>query len=171
MRHSFTLLLVFSSIFPTLFAQEWELCRQVIGSYGGSAIVQGQHLSYTVGEPVIGTFTSTDFIVTQGFHQPELCVAVEVSTLDWDAAWQIVVHPNPTSAVLYVSWRGEGTPPHYHYSIYNLQGQVISPSANVDHGEQLLIDCRQWPVGQYYLQIGLPENDKIVHLPFILTQP
>ncbi|MCF8366769.1 MAG: hypothetical protein K9H16_13355, partial [Bacteroidales bacterium] len=44
--------------------------QQVIASSGGYFENENLSLSFTIGEPVIETFTGTDFILTQGFQQP-----------------------------------------------------------------------------------------------------
>lgn len=68
--------------------------QQVISSAGASATGTGVQLSWTVGEPVISTFTGTSAILTQGFHQSKLTItSIEPVSLP---GLEIKVYPNPT---------------------------------------------------------------------------
>jgi hypothetical protein len=55
------------------------LAHQVTNLAGAEALVSGYVLSASVGEPAILTFTSNDFVLTQGFLQPEVLPCEEVS--------------------------------------------------------------------------------------------
>ena len=53
-----------------------SMCNQVIGTTGFSAIEQNKYWAYTVGEVAIFTLSNTQdvSVLTQGFHQPDLCL-------------------------------------------------------------------------------------------------
>ena len=55
------------------------LAHQVTNLAGAEAMVSGYVLSASVGEPAISTFSSPDFILTQGFLQPEVLPCEEIS--------------------------------------------------------------------------------------------
>ncbi len=168
MKYLYPIVLLLCSINPIL-SQELELCRQVIGVTGSSAISSGQNFAYTIGEPVIGTVSSQDYILTQGFHQPELCIVLDVTTFELEDTWSLKLFPNPTSDQIQLTWEGQGIVPLHHYVIYNAQGQqVIISSKEIDTNTSS-INCQQLAAGSYYLQVFLSEKNQKISLPFIVS--
>lgn len=76
LKHS-TLLLAIVLIAGSLHAQV-ALERVVIGSVGSFSEAGPINVSATVGEPVVMTFSATDFILTQGFQQPRVAAELEL---------------------------------------------------------------------------------------------
>jgi hypothetical protein len=57
-----------------------SLKRKVIASAGGKMASGGYQLSYTIGEPVNTKLSSGDYVLSQGFQQPDLTNAWALST-------------------------------------------------------------------------------------------
>jgi hypothetical protein len=72
--------------------------QQVIGAGGGSKLVGGYTIDFTVGETVIAT-AGSDPSCTEGFHQPLTARDLPDPNLI-NAAWYIKVYPNPVHGQL-----------------------------------------------------------------------
>lgn len=68
----------------------------VVSAAGGSAQSGNYRMVWTLGEPTVGTLRRDDFILTQGFHQPNFIVTSV--KYHFPETLQIQVFPNPTSA-------------------------------------------------------------------------
>ncbi len=145
----FALLLCFAS--GVCFSQDYQICTQVIGSAGKSATQGGLSFSYTIGESVITTLTGNSRILTQGFHQPELCMPVSTHNLDL-ADWDIEVFPNPTADILTVRYATEKSRP-LHATVFNLYGQVLIANQVLSQPGGTIIDCAALQPGVYLLHL------------------
>lgn len=166
-RFTFSLLLLLGGV-GSANAQTLTLCQQVIGATGTSSVEQGLVYSYTVGETFTTTLrtTGTDVVLTQGFHQPEICLAVSTHTPTAFADWDIQVYPNPTAQYLTVQYA-------------NPQGHLLSASAVDQTGRILLadrplsgievsqIDCALWPAGVYFLLLSDTQTKATATVRFV----
>lgn len=104
-----------------------------------------------MGEPSITTLAGSSRIVTQGFHQPELCQVVSTHNFDL-ANWNVEVFPNPTSDFLTVRYStGKGIT--LHATVFNLLGQVMLDNRLLAPSTGTQIDCAEWQPGVYILQL------------------
>jgi hypothetical protein len=71
--------LYFLSLLIGMSLQAQSIERQVIGSSGTSFSNASVQLDFTVGELVVSTLTDGSTILTQGFHQTNLLVAIKVA--------------------------------------------------------------------------------------------
>lgn len=69
--------IIFLLIFNGVFSQTIE--RKVIPSSGGYFKNNSLEVTYTIGEPVIETFSANNYLLTQGFNQPK---ATDFETID-----------------------------------------------------------------------------------------
>ena len=68
--------------------------QEVISSAGATYSTANLQLSWTVGEPVVETFSAGSTVLTQGFHQSKLVItAIDPIPL---AGFELEVYPNPT---------------------------------------------------------------------------
>ncbi|MBE0654801.1 MAG: hypothetical protein IH594_13445, partial [Bacteroidales bacterium] len=77
--------------------------QQVVSSGGGSKSATGVQISWTLGEPVIETFSSGSTILTQGFHQSKLS-ATPVTDLLFPEM-ELTVFPNPTQDYVIIQFK------------------------------------------------------------------
>ncbi len=91
---------------PIQTMKELRPVPEVVSNYGGSANAGGIYFEWTVGEPRVEAITKTDYLFTQGFHQP-LVYTIQVKKTDTailiaSDKIKITVYPNPISTVLKV---------------------------------------------------------------------
>jgi hypothetical protein len=156
-RLLFTLLFLFSVLGVGWAQQDFENCAQVISTSGKFAQRAGKVFFYTVGEPVILTLKNPRYALTQGFHQPDLCVSVSTRDLRL-ADWQIEVFPNPTAD--FVTFRFDETQGNtLELSVWNLLGQNILTNYSLNNPQGTTLDCTQWQSGVYIATLRDPKTD------------
>lgn len=106
------------------FIRAQSLSNEVIGSSGNHFTSAGYALSWTLGEPVTETFTGPNYILTQGFHQPEINLS---GIPDQPYEGELSAYPVPTEGIVNINFhnlpRGE-----YRLALYDLQGRELSNS-------------------------------------------
>lgn len=153
MNRSIRCLLVLFLFAGAVRGQDVSLCNQVLSAAGKTAVEQGNSWAWTVGEPVIFTLGPVaDRILTQGFHQSDLCLPA-VSTNDASLAdWHIEVFPNPTADVLHVRFSAEKTGA-LTAAVFDMLGRVVLANALLDSPDDAVIDCSAWLPGVYLLHL------------------
>lgn len=132
-------------------------CSQEVVSSGGDQFSNSEgSFSFTVGEPVIETFSGSQEILTQGFQQNYEQI-LAFSTIPYLSNFS--VYPNPFSEVVTILF-SEGMDKEITISLHELDGKLISIMNNIESGssgkiELLLTDL---PDGMYFLNI-LISND------------
>jgi hypothetical protein len=140
-RKVYFFIFIFSCAVGSLHAQ------QVISSAGASATGTGVQLSWTIGEPVIETFTGTSAILTQGFHQSKLTVtAIDPALFP---GLDVTVYPNPVSTQLRYKISGERIQ-NLSYRMINAEGKIILTKIVVNPEE--LINMEIYTSGIYLLK-------------------
>lgn len=142
----------------SLTAQDYENCAQVIGATGKFAQRAGKIFFYTVGEPVILTLKTERYSLTQGFHQPDLCLSVATHDLDL-AAWQIEVFPNPTADFITIRFDADQGNALV-LSAHNLLGQTVLSDYPLTDPTGSFLDCTTWQSGVYIVQLRDPKSDQ-----------
>jgi Secretion system C-terminal sorting domain len=145
-------------------------CHQVIGATGKSATESGLYYAYTIGEPVVMTLKKQgiNVVLTQGFHQHDVCLPVTSTNPDLWAEWDIQVYPNPVAQWLTVQY----TAP----DVSDLSGTVISPDGRTvltsthipPDGARL--DVSSLTAGIYILQLHDRINGGVSSVRFVKTQ-
>ena len=95
-----TQLLVFFIVFSSLsgFCQSLDL--EVIASAGKSSQNLNFQLDWTIGEVITTTISSEDYILSQGFHQPNLIIS-SIGLSDFPGL-SVSIYPNPATEVVSV---------------------------------------------------------------------
>ena len=87
-------LATFFLVLPLLLLFYKSQAQEVISSAGASYSSSNLQLSWTIGEPMVETFSAGGTILTQGFHQSKLVItAIDPIPL---AGFELEVYPNPT---------------------------------------------------------------------------
>ncbi len=135
------LLIIILLIGVTISAQE------VVSSGGETQSASGYEISWTIGEPVIETFTGGSNILSQGFHQSKLTVTSLTEILNPDI--KLKVFPNPTNDFVLIQFNelieNSG------YTLYNLTGKVLESKLITSNETKL--DLRNYASGQYILKL------------------
>ena len=167
MNRPLLLIFVFFSV-GALHAQNLSTCQQVIGTTGTAKTESGLRYAYTVGEPIIFTLKKpgVNVEITQGFHQPDVCLPVSgVTDAEW-AGWDIQVYPNPATDFLQVLHASPNAKP-LQAMVVNAEGKQISGVLTLSaNGDQ--IDLRQWVSGHYFMVMTHPDNGATATVQFVV---
>ena len=121
--------------------------QEVISSGGETQSASGYEISWTIGEPVIETFTGSTNILTQGFHQSKLTVTPITEFLN--SRIELKVFPNPTSDFVLIQFNelveNSG------YTLFNLTGKVLESELLTSTSTKL--DLKNYASGQYILKL------------------
>jgi hypothetical protein len=144
--------------FTSLYAQSIQ--PNVIASAGGSYSNDHLQLDWTIGEAVIETVHNGDYILTQGFHQPDI---FKVSTLDFNEHLSLRLQPNPVQEALLVN--GEFESVHTgQFQLCNAIGQQIWSSSFSGKTISLTIDMKSFAAGIYFFNMVTADHIKGIQL-------
>jgi hypothetical protein len=136
-----------------LFASSSLSAQEVITSAGDFHQNSNFSVSWTIGEPVIDTWSASGTVLTQGFQQP---ILVSVSIYENpDLNYTINAFPNPTSDFLNVVI-SNGTYDKMQYLLFDVTGKLIDSRQIVSEQTEILFS--HLPVATYYVKII--ENNK-----------
>jgi hypothetical protein len=140
-----------------------KLGPTVIASAGTEYSVDDLRISYTIGELVVPTFSTTDYYLTQGYQQP---VKFMISGINNDPGTDVNVKifPNPTSKFVYIKITDMSLPVDCQIEVYNMFGQrillPIQRSRVNNNGENIKIDLSNVTRGTYFIRILEKEIQK-----------
>jgi hypothetical protein len=126
------------SLFCFHFASAQSLTPQVIASAGNFATNSGYSLSYTMGEPVVPTFTASGSILTQGFQQDYLSTPTAVQQVSYPDI-SVSIYPNPAANYVNVLVTSDKSTSNLSIRLFDLLGRSVNvPVANHSDGTQKL---------------------------------
>ncbi|MGC4104509.1 T9SS type A sorting domain-containing protein [Ferruginibacter sp.] len=112
-------LLLLLTIYSTSNAQIVAV-RQVTASLGKDTLIGTTNWAYTVGEPVIETYTFGNYTLTQGFHQPDgYSITPFIPIIN-----NLVIYPNPGRPNSTLSFYLRVDKPKLSILIYDAQGKL-----------------------------------------------
>ncbi|MBI5540743.1 MAG: T9SS type A sorting domain-containing protein [Bacteroidia bacterium] len=94
--------------------------QEVVSSGGDFHKTPSGSVSYTIGEPVIETYTNSSNVLTQGFNQTKLTVT-EVSTLN-NLNIEVSAYPNPTQEFVIIKTSSFVD---LNYEVFDSKGRII----------------------------------------------
>ena len=147
------ILLLFST---SVYSQNSE---QFIGSSGGDYTNSQAQLSFTLGEVVVETISSSGNMLTQGFQQPNLILTTLIDNSDFEG---LNVYPNPFEDILYIEQRVQNE---IQISLIDIAGRVVQ-KYEVSKKKSLL-DFSNTTSGQYFLIIKnkrKPQSSQSINL-------
>lgn len=122
--------------------------QNVIASSGKQWTDQKIDVSWTIGEPV--TFiTELSYMVTQGFHQPELTISGIYKKPSVNIL--IEAYPNPTLGFIYLKIKGKTSL--YQVEIINSEGKKIFSNEMQLGNDSQSIDFTGYPQGIYFVRV------------------
>tara|TARA_B100001250_G_scaffold142610_1_gene122005 strand:+ start:737 stop:1264 length:528 start_codon:yes stop_codon:yes gene_type:complete len=142
----------------TLYAQTDIINSPIlISSSGGTLIQNNYNLCFSLGEIAIETFTQSDVIITQGFHQDHY----QVSTIDEISNQHAIdFFPNPTADLLNVNCNIEQP---VDLIIKDMKGSVVFSLLEAEGRKTQQINLSHFSQGIYFLEIRLIKNKKQVY--------
>ncbi|MDW3211826.1 MAG: T9SS type A sorting domain-containing protein [Reichenbachiella sp.] len=118
MRHLINLLALLLYFSYSSFAQS-------VISNGGEIFQNNQiHLAWTIGEPLNETYSESNLILSQGFHQS----AQEALTTSVDALQSFSIYPNPTQRSLQI--QSQIRIEELIVEMYNVDGKLVLQSSH-----------------------------------------
>ena len=129
--------------------------QEVVATAGETQSVSGFEISWTLGEPVIQTFSTGSNQLTQGFHQTNLQVT-PVSELLLPN-FELNVFPNPTSELLFI--RMNEMPSSPGFALFDLSGKLISQKKIESTNTQ--VNLKKFAAGTYFLKIIQNKNQTV----------
>jgi hypothetical protein len=138
----------------TLAVGAQQVKQDVIASAGGynKSSDNSISISWTLGETIIPTFTSSDgsLILTHGFQQ-KLVITTEVENIEESV--KITIYPNPASEIVNIQFE---TAPDKEILLYLLdaQGKLVKTDKIEPSIAEKQINLQDLPAGVYYLRLA-----------------
>ncbi len=130
-----------------------SLKQDVISSAGGYNVASGGSISisWTLGETIIPTFTSSDgsLIITHGFQQKIIITTVVENILD---PVSITIYPNPASEAINIKFDSPTTVEITFFLINNQGGMAKTGKIEAATSDKE-INMQDLPSGIYYLRL------------------
>jgi hypothetical protein len=120
----------------------------LVSTCGNTFTTSNAMLEWSAGECAIATYTAPTFLLTEGFHQPNLLTTAvsEAAAGDWEA-W-----PNPVTDVLHLRTSYAIAGP-LHFRLFNSMGQAVMQwdAAETDGEKE---SSGQSPRQQWHVSLG-----------------
>lgn len=125
------------------------VAQEVISAAGDSHKKINGSISYTIGEPVIETFTGVNTILTQGFQQTNLLITAldELPGLDYE----ISAFPNPAADFVKIRIDKKSIAG-MQYKLYDMNGNLVQQ--NSLNGDETEIPFSDLSPAEYILKIS-----------------
>lgn len=114
------LILIFPVIISVINGYSQQLSHQVLVPAAGVIATAGINYSQTVGETSVEIFTSSDYLLTQGFQQPR----IKFIPVNIPPGHGVMIYPNPVVDIVNIVLFGE-TARSFKISMINISGTVI----------------------------------------------
>ncbi len=125
---------------------------QVIGSAGNTATSGNTQLTWTIGEPIVNTATSTNNVLTQGFNQGLLLI----TAIDELNNTTVSIQPNPTSDFAIIKLDDQNLS-NAQYILTDINGKVIQQ--NKIENKQTSVSFQDLANATYFIQV-ITSNQK-----------
>jgi hypothetical protein len=125
--------------------------QSLLGSTGFYQSVSGFSVSYTIGELAITSETSGNYLLTQGFQQPD---TINGAVEEEDGPEFIKAFPNPVKDYLTILLYKSGVS-EFWIDAYNLKGSksMHLRIEGVYYGESKVLNLKEFPKGMYIFHI------------------
>ncbi|MFN8281970.1 MAG: T9SS type A sorting domain-containing protein [Chitinophagales bacterium] len=139
------------------FSNAQTVSPQLISSSSGKGTISANYFEWSVGEPMVQTFSSATLIITQGFLQPTnaLPTAIKNNTI---ASNELNLFPNPTANEIFLqtNFKEDGR---LTYQLYDINGTLLlNNETELSHQLQSKIDISTLAVATYFLQVTFKTN-------------
>ncbi|TVR72594.1 MAG: T9SS C-terminal target domain-containing protein [Marinilabiliales bacterium] len=127
----------------------------VVSAAGGFSSNGDVNLSWTSGETVTETRFSNDFILTQGFQQPDMRI---VSAEHINEPFDLRVYPNPATDFVRVEWSRE-IEGYISVELYDLVGRKLIDRQSDGSTDYINIELQSLQRSTYLLKVFTSEGD------------
>jgi hypothetical protein len=129
---------------------------EVIASSGDHFDNGTNSISYTIGEPVILTVSSTNNTLTQGFHQTSLLIDAVAEGPEYSG---ISVYPNPTNNQITISAEQLGLYDDAH--LFDASGRLVWTQNESAPALQSSVDMTSMASGLYFLRLSKSDQSSL----------
>ena len=153
-------LMIVLGITPDLFSQ--HLSHQVLLPAAGVKLIPGISYSQTIGETAVTIFSSSGYVLTQGFQQPRITFVPVIQP----PGNGVDVYPNPATYNLVVKLFGDLSRD-FRIEILNITGTIVLSDEISFIGEyyyEKVIPIEHLKNGLYFVRIT--SKDKIINRTF-----
>jgi hypothetical protein len=147
--------------FATCVVKAQTVTPTVYSNQGGYNVAAGGDISWTIGEPVSETYTTSTKMTTMGFHQPELGMVTLIKEQGNDKA--VLVYPNPVINALTVSFKDLDNGVYKMELVDDLGKVVFKTETEIkDDCKKVQLNMTNYAAGNYYLRVSSPSLNKTV---------
>lgn len=143
--------------------QAQSIQHQVLDVAGTNLTAAGYSMSLSIGQTAISTLKANNYIITQGFQQPEFSKITTTHNPE-KTNFQATIFPNPTQDILNINVIGIENAS-YKTFIFNTMGQLIKKSEFV--GNEVSVEVNDLPVGDYILRLQNIDSEQFMVAKFI----
>ncbi|MBU0486469.1 MAG: T9SS type A sorting domain-containing protein [Bacteroidetes bacterium] len=144
--------------------QSQSLDREVVASSGSYDSTSAGSISWTLGEPVIDTYTGVDYSLTQGFQQPDL-LSVSVFELP-ETGEGFSIFPNPVKDLLTLKC---DQPKVFMVGLFDVNGKLLVREETTP-GSDLTINLKPFAQAGYFLNIYNADNKLVKSFKLIKAE-
>lgn len=123
-------------------------------------------VSFTVGEPVVGTFSTNDFIVVNGFQQSYTLLPVGINDAEAAELSGVTIYPNPVKTEFFVEL-AESATESVVVKCFDMSGRLVV-TEQFDQDASFVINVAALPKGVYFVRVDVDgmmiTNKKIIKL-------
>ncbi len=123
--------------------------QDVVTSAGGYNSARGVTISWTLGETIVPTFSSSNSILTQGFQQQLVVTPLEENL---ETHVRITIFPNPASDIATITFN-EPVESEIRVLLLNAQGQLVKTDFIEPSMVEKQIDLKDIPGGIYFIRL------------------
>ena len=144
---------LFATCLATLSSTAQSLDRQLVASTGSTATSANFQLDFSVGDLVVSTATSANYLLTQGFHQStDFSTSIPLIAAEGN---DLFIFPNPTRDAITLQWSRDPLA-RYAVRVFDLLGQCVMSVGSIT-GNQRVLDLSALAAGAYSVHV-LPED-------------
>lgn len=143
-------------LFALLFAAIASYAQQVVANSGNTGSAAGYTVDWTLGEPAIETFTGTNNILTQGFHQTQLVITALKENLY--PGLEVKAYPNPTGNFLKIEVIQPGNE-EFQYVLTDIEGRKVMKKKRFTDAED--INMSSYVPGIYMVIVSNSKQERV----------
>jgi len=144
-------LLIAIMLLFSLAAMSQSIKQQVIASAGGYNYYGGISISWTLGETIIPTFTSSDgtLILTHGFQQKLIITAIEENM---NSEVKVKIYPNPATEIINIQFDA-ATDKEILLYLLDGNGKLVKTDRIEESSVEKNINVEDLPSGLYFMKM------------------
>ncbi len=141
---------IFSAVFLLGFALTGLQAQESLNTTGGNASGSGGSISYSIGQVVYTTNTSTDGTLTQGVQQPYEILVTGIEDIK-GISLAMAVYPNPTTDLLQLKVENKHLKD-LSIQLFDTNGKLLQMKKLI--GTDMQIDMRAYAPSTYFLIVN-----------------